>query len=227
MTFNTQHCLNFRTREIEFGCFSEEILSHGADIAGLNEMRGKGPLKGYTDQTARLSELTGMNYYFGKAINVAGTSPYGNAILSKYPIISAETVKIPDPEEKTGNNSYETRCIIKAIIRAEKEYTVLVTHMGLNFDERENAVKTLLSLAPDKKCIIMGDFNCTPDSEEIKPLFEKYRCSDIKDHTFPSDAPNKKIDYIFTSEDIEVINKGTSPNVVSDHLSQWIEIEEN
>lgn len=226
MTFNILHCMNYKTKKISFEDFSREILSINADFVGLNEVRGKGFLKDYTDQAKKLGKLTDMNYYFGKAIDVAGVAPYGNAFLSKYPIISAETIKIPDPKEKTGSQTYESRCIIKAEIAANEKYTVLVTHMGLNKDERENAIKTLIGIAPEKKCIIMGDFNCTPDSEELALLFKKYNCSDTEAFTFPSDNPRIKIDYIFTSPDIEVINKGTSQNIVSDHLPRWIEIKE-
>ena len=226
MTFNILHCMNYASKKIDFKKFAEEISLSGADIVGLNEVRGQGLLAGYTAQAKKLGKLTGMEHYFGKAINVAGVAPYGNGLLSKYPVISRETVKIPDPEVKTGDQMYESRAIIKAVIDAGKKYTVLVTHMGLNTDERENAVKTLLSIAPEKNCIIMGDFNCTPESEELKPLSDSFICSDTEAFTFPSDKPRIKIDYIFTSKDIEVINKGTSCNIVSDHLAQWIEIKE-
>ena len=226
MTFNILHCMDYLSKKIDFGKFAAEITSSGADITGLNEVRGAGLLAGYTAQAKKLGKLTGMNHYFGKAINVAGVAPYGNGLLSKYPIESVETVKIPDPVKKTGDSMYESRAIIKAVINAGKKYTVLVTHMGLNLDERENAVSTLLSLATEERCIIMGDFNCTPESEELKPLFEKYNCSDTDAFTFPSDKPRIKIDYIFTSKDIEVISKGTSSNIVSDHFAQWIEIKE-
>lgn len=226
MTFNIQHCNFYPENKIKFEPFAEEILSVGADIAGLNEVRGKGLIPGYTAQTEKLSSLTGYDGYFGKAIKVGGTSPYGNAILSKFPVISAETVKIPDPETKKGKEMYESRCIIKAVIAALENYTVLVTHMGLNRDERENAVSTLLSIAPEKNCIIMGDFNCLPDAPELRPLFERYVCTDVDDFTFPSDKPDRKIDYIFVSDDIEITDKGTTVNAVSDHLGQWAEIKE-
>ncbi len=227
MSFNIQHCRYFPEEKIRFEPFAEEILSSGADIIGLNEVRGKGFIKGYTDQTKKLSSLTGYYSYFGKAISVKGIAPYGNAILSRFPIISAETVKIPDPVPKTGQEMYESRCIIKAVIKAKEEYTVIVTHMGLNKDERESAVKAILEIAPEEKCIIMGDFNCTPEKEEISPLFGKYICPDVNDFTFPSDNPDKKIDYIFVSKDIITENKGTSEHIVSDHRSIWAQIKEN
>ena len=226
MTFNILHCMDYLTKKIDFKKFADEITASGADIAGLNEVRGRGLLSGYSAQAKKLGALTGMKHYFGKAINVMGVAPYGNGLLSKFPISSAETVKIPDPEQKTGDSMYESRAIIKAVIDAGKKYTVLVTHMGLNPDERENAVKTLLEIAPEESCIIMGDFNCTPDSEELKPLFDKYICPDTGTYTFPSDAPRIKIDYIFVSRDIEITDKGTTTNIVSDHLAQWIEIKE-
>ncbi len=226
MTFNIQHCNYFPEGRIDFLPFRDAVLSSDAHIIGLNEVRGKGLIKGYTDQIKKLSSLTGYKGYFGKAISVKGLAPYGNGLLTKLPLISAETVKIPDPKEKTGTESYETRCIIKAVIGENEKYTVLITHFGLNGDERENAVKALLSLAKNERCIIMGDFNCTPDNKVLAPLFERFNCSDTEDFTFPSDKPVKKIDYIFTSPDIEVINKGTVTDVVSDHLAQWIEIKE-
>ena len=42
MSFNTQHCMNYITRQIEFDTFANAIRSQNADIIGLNEMRGKG-----------------------------------------------------------------------------------------------------------------------------------------------------------------------------------------
>ena len=219
--------MNYRTKKICFEDFAEEILSYNADFVGLNEVRGKGFIKDYTAQAQKLGALTGMSHYFGKAINVIGVAPYGNAFLSKYPVISAETIKIPDPSPKKGSEMYESRAAIKAVIDAREKYTFIVTHMGLNLDERENAVKTILSVAPEERCIIMGDFNCTPESAELKPFFEKYSCSDTETLTFPSDNPRIKIDYIFTSKDIEIIDRGTTTDVVSDHLGQWIEIKEN
>ncbi len=223
VTFNILHCMNYRTKRIDFEGFANEIKGFDADIIGLNEVRGSGPVKDYTDQLKKLSELTALNYYFGKAILVGGTSPYGNGILAKASVNNAVTLPIPDPAVRTGTEGYETRCIIKAEIN---DYTVIVTHMGLNRDERENAVREILKASPDRRCIIMGDFNCTPDSPELQPLTEKYCCADKNTLTFPSDKPRIKIDYILTSPDIRIKSFGTSAASVSDHLAHFIEIED-
>ena len=116
MSFNTQHCESYTEKKIDFEMMAKAITDCGADIIGLNEMRGAGEIEGYTDQLGELSKLTGIgNAYFAKAIDVGGKrAPYGNALLSKYPIESAETIMVPDPEPKTGNlRHYETRCLLK------------------------------------------------------------------------------------------------------------------
>lgn len=57
-----------------------------------------------------------LYYYFAEAIRFDGVNPYGNAMISRYPIKSAETILIPDPEYKKYHGYYETRCLLKATI---------------------------------------------------------------------------------------------------------------
>lgn len=230
MSFNTQHCLNYITRKIDFPRMAEVIRESGADIIGLNEMRGAGEHPEYTAQTETLAEKLGFNYYFAKAIDVNGNNPYGNGLLSRYPIISAETVKIPDPEPRRYNGYYESRCVLKARIDTPAgEMTVLVTHFGLNPDEAENAVSTVLMNAERERCVLMGDFNLTPESPILKPiraeLFDTAELFGGELLSFPSDKPDRKIDYVFTSRDIKVITADIPAVVASDHRPHTAEIE--
>lgn len=222
MTFNIQHCLDYKRRKIDFDLFAAKIKEYGADFCGLNEVRNKGFIVGYTNQTEKLSEKTGLYGYFGEAIRVKGLAPYGNAVLSKTPLKEIETIKIPDPEIKNEKEYYESRCVIKAVLEEKgKEIMFLVTHMGLAKGERINAVKTICEIADntDLPIVLMGDFNAEPDEETLKPLYERFtdslKGSDVR--TFPSDSPEVKIDYIFyrgvECENTKVINE-----VVSDHL---------
>ena len=220
MSFNTQHCLNYIERKIDFETMAKAILDCDADIVGLNEMRGEGAHHEYTAQTEKLSELTGMPYfYFAPAIQIPNKGPYGNAFLSKIPIVKAETVMIPDPDPKTYAASYETRCILK--VELEGGVTVLVTHFGLNPDEQVNAVATVLEQITAEKCILMGDFNARPDAAVLDPI--RQRMKDASDQfdapklSYPSDEPTRKIDYIFVSSDVEVVEADIPAVVASDH----------
>ena len=91
MTFNIQHCASYlENGKIDFSLFAETIRKSGADIVGLNEIRGKGEASDYEAQTEILASLSGMPYsYFARAIMVRGQNPYGNALLSKYAILEA------------------------------------------------------------------------------------------------------------------------------------------
>ena len=230
MTFNTQHCCGYVNDKIDFELMAGVIRDSGADIVGLNEMRGAGELDGYTDQVPTLSALTGIeNYYFAKAIDVGGkNAPYGNGLLSKYPIESAETVMIPDPTERLPDGKwYETRCVLKA--RLSSGITVLVTHFGLNPDEQENAVKTVMENLEGERCVLMGDFNVTPDSKLLDPIREKMvdtaSVFDCEKFSFPSDTPRKKIDYIFVTPDVEIVCADIPAAVASDHRPHTAEIK--
>lgn len=233
MSFNTQHCLNYITREIDFDAFAEEIRRRGADIIGLNEMRGEGPHPDYQAQAKILGEKLGYYYYFAEATHLEGENPYGNALLSRYPILSAKTVLIPDPQPPAYDGYYETRCVLKAKIDVCGGLNVCISHFGLNPDEHANAVETVLKQVSDTKCVLMGDFNLTPEQPLLEPIREKMYdtaqlfTEDLR--SWPSDEPRLKIDYIFTSHDIQVLSADIPADVVSDHRPYLavIEVTEN
>ena len=163
MSFNTQHCANFITRKIDFDAVADAIRSCGADIVGLQEIRDTGiNLLEFRPQARILGEKLGFYHYFGEAIKFAGNNPYGKAILSRFPIVSAETVPIPAPKE----------------LRPFREKL---------FDTADKFPEPLLS--------------------------------------FPSDKPERKIDYLFTSRDIKVLEADIPALVVSDHRPHTATIE--
>ena len=230
MTFNIQHCLNYLGRDIDFPLFSDAIAKSGADIVGLNEVRGKGETAAYEEQTDILADGAGYKYrFFAPAIRFRGTEPYGNAILSKYPIISAQVVMIPDPAVKRYPGYYETRCVCKTVIDAGATLTVLSVHFGLNPDEHRNARDTVLKEIEDTRCVLMGDFNVKPSSRILSPIRKAMNdAADAFDgvkYSFPSDRPDRKIDYIFTSRDIKILSADIPPLVVSDHRPHTADIE--
>ena len=229
MIFNTQHCLNYLEQKIDFPIMAKAIDACAPDIVGLNEMRGEGPDREFDAQVDILAKLCKMPYhYFAKAIDVKNCGPYGNGFLSGLPVESFETIPVPDPEARLpGGKWYETRCLLKA--RLQNGVTVLVIHFGLNPDEQENAVKTVLEHITDQKCILMGDFNCRPDNAVLAPIrahmkdtAEAFSAPHL---SFPSTNPDRKIDYIFVSRDARVLSADIPAIVASDHRPHTAEIE--
>lgn len=220
MSFNTQHCMNYIEGRIDYGIMADAICSCGADIVGLNEMRGAGPDPEYEDQVPVLAELTGLEHWaFAEAIRVGGENPYGNGLLSRWPIESWNVIPVPDPEERYFGQYYEARCLLQA--RLSNGLTVMVIHFGLNPDEQENAVRTVMAHLPTERCILMGDFNVDPEDPVLLPIRKRMR--DAADAfaglrmSWPSDSPERKIDYIFVTPDITVTEADIPDIVASDH----------
>lgn len=236
MTFNVQHMRNYNHKDrddIDFEFFGNYIRSKEPDIIGLNEVRSAGESVYYADQVNLVGDIAGMNKrFFAEAIKVGGNNPYGNGMFSKYNF-EAKVIPIPDPEVREPEGMYfESRCVLKASFDFEgKKLTVLATHFGLNPSEAKNAVSAVCEIADslDTPLILMGDFNLTPDSpllESIRMRFfdtEKLIPGD-NHYTYPSDAPNCKIDYIFT-RGVDVIEADINRDVVSDHYSIWATID--
>lgn len=222
MTYNTQHCLNYKTRKIDYQMVADTIRKCGADIIGLQEIRNKSETEGYDAQAKIIAHKLGFYYYFAEAIRFGGKNPYGNALLSRYPIISAETIVIPDPKFKIYPGYYETRCVLKAKIDVNGTIlNVLVTHLGLNPNERRKGVRTIISNLEKKDCVLMGDFNMKPYNKKLRPIKERLYDTAEKFSSpklsFPSDHPKMKIDYIFASRDLKVLSADIPSIVSSDH----------
>lgn len=227
MSFNTQHCKSYLQDEINFPLMADAIRTVEPDVVGLNEMYDKGERAEFTAQVAELARLAGYpHHFFAKAIDFKGNNPYGNGFLSRIKIINAEIVPIPDPEVRTGTKLYETRCLFKAEL--ENGVTVLVTHFGLNPDEQQNAVDTVLAHLKSEKCILMGDFNVTPDNPLLAPIYARMKdTAEVFTEpklSWPSNVPVKKIDYIFVSPDAKVIAADIPAIVASDHRPHVAEI---
>ena len=226
MSFNTQHCLNYLTRQGDFERMAEAILECKADIVGLNEMYNLGSpthpelLK----QTEKLAQLTGLSYhYFACALDFYQGIPiqYGNGILSRYPILSAETIPVDEPADRSLCPHYEPRCVLKATIDAGSKITVMTTHFGLAPAEQDCAVNTVMRAMEREKCILMGDFNVLPDNPVLAPIRDQMKdCADLFEAeklSFPSDQPDRKIDYLFLSQDITPLAADIPAIIASDH----------
>lgn len=237
---------------VDLSRHAQVIRDASPDICGINEINDyfhaylaqKGETGTPADQTGYLAEQTGMpGHFFGKAIRFGGRGDYGNSVLSRYPVLEAESVPIPNPEVYDENRYYEDRAIAKVKLDIAGGITVLQVHVGLAVAESQNAVVKLCEIIDntDGPLILMGDFNMCPGNflldrirqrlTEVVPEGEGYV------RTFPSwthDArlpgnlsahPYCKLDYIFVSHHFKPLSCRVEQVRVSDHMPMTAVVE--
>ena len=236
----------------------EVIAAYSPDIVGLNEIDFNHPRSGNIHLAADVAKATGIPYEnrFGRATELGrpgARGSYGNAFLSKHPILLSEALQVPDPEDKSEPTYYETRGIFRNIVLIEgKEIEVLVTHFGLAKTERAETMKMLTKFIKERTrpIIIMGDFNVWGGAvkpeynriDEIKGLYELLTdtftaCPDQEARTFPSrfdlsglaekeinGGKGIRIDYIFVSDEFKVEKADIPQCKASDHYPYYAEL---
>jgi endonuclease/exonuclease/phosphatase family metal-dependent hydrolase len=219
LTFNI-HSANNQEGTVELDQIIEEIKETDAQIIGLQEVERMMPRSGYKDQTKIIADALGYQYYYGSNINILGVQ-YGNAFLSKYPILFADNHQLP-------KELLEPRGFIEASIDVEgTPYHVFVTHFGLNAEERNKQVSFINEYISqrDGNVLLLGDFNSRPDSPEMSGLDSRMADSaavlgseDQYSYSLYNEEPSIRIDRIYVSDNIELKWNEAKPSTVSDHM---------
>ncbi len=242
MTYNIQHGHVHLSDHIDLTKVCDVIREYDPDIVGLNEVRGRGKNADYTAQVETMAAYLGYHCYFGRSICIRGSEPYGNAILSKYPIVEASVIRIPNPVDPSACNRFEPRSLCRAVIEVPVDgepaayegpvvnLAVYSSHFGLSPAEQEHAVSTAITTLREEALpfVLMGDFNMQPDDVLMQPLHRAFQSVDpLLDGklSFPSDNPRIKIDYIYTSRNISVLAADIPQVIASDHCPVWADIE--
>lgn len=169
-----------------------------------------------------------------------GKIEFGNAVFSRFPIISENTVffDIPfDPnykrEDQKGDYTYIPRNMLHAEVKAEETNINIFNIHGIwGFDGRDTKRRlkmgqTIIDNIKDKKNVILaGDFNLSPDTKTVGNI-EKHLVSifgeeltstfNMKHKSDPGYA-KAAVDMIFVSKNIKVMEKACPQVDVSDHL---------
>ncbi|NMB25980.1 MAG: hypothetical protein GX986_10660 [Firmicutes bacterium] len=229
MTYNIHHGRGL-SGELDLGEIAAVIEASGADIIGLQEVdRNYGQRSNYQDQPELLANRLNMQYVYGESLRVRHLRPgrgigyYGNMILSRYPILESQILRLPN---QWGS---EPRTALKTIIEIPSgPIAVWVTHLGLSNVEREAQVGRLLEAIAEEELpsIVLGDFNAVAETPEIRALANQFQ--DVgrvlafdNMGTFYGDplAPMPRIDYIWATHGLQPASYKVIPSRASDHLA--------
>ena len=148
---------------------------------------------------------------------------WGNAILSRYPILSSDTRPLPP----------QSLLIRRGTVQAEIDIgggrlSLINTHFahrGSNAPARlEQAGALVGSWLGAPRTVITGDFNAAPDSEAMAVLIESGLVNVAGEAcrqpvlTSPAAAPSRQIDYIWVTADLGFRDCVVPSQAASDHL---------
>lgn len=231
MSYNIHHAEGI-DGELNLKRIARIIKDADTDIVGLQEVDNHWSERSdFQDQAKELARHLGMYYTYAANLDLEPTEEgghrrqYGTAVLSKYPITDFKNY----PLTKIGNT--EQRGLLETTINVKgTSLHFYNTHLALTSAEREVQIKEMIEIAEQKKGnkVLMGDLNATPESTEMKPMYDAYADAFAKTpeaYTYPAENPSKRIDYIFTSEDIEIEDTEVISTPASDHLPLTAEIE--
>jgi endonuclease/exonuclease/phosphatase family metal-dependent hydrolase len=151
--------------------------------------------------------------------------------MTRFPIIECRAVPVPDAPPDDRGRFFEPRVHIDAVLDADgNKIRVLTSHYGLTHPEQKCAVAETLRLSQsDMPVVFMGDLNAEPDDLVLSPLFR--RLCDTADGvgraetlTFRSDAPDRRIDYIFVTRDFKTLRMYVPSVIASDHRPAVAEV---
>ncbi len=203
--------------------------SLSADVVLLQEVDRATARSGGVDQLAELARITGMHGFFARAMEFDG-GEYGIAVLSRFPLLSAEAVPLTVAGyQDLSERSYEPRTLLHVVIDAPGgPIHLLNTHLdhhgGPVFRGPQIAriIEHLSARMPeDAPTILAGDLNAEPTAPELVPLLARFSdtwatCGAGPGLTYPADRPVKRIDYILL-RGLTCTASTVPPTEVSDH----------
>lgn len=231
MAYNVHHC-NPPARTdgfIDVPAIARVINDAKPDLVALQEIDVNTERSGKGENQAReLGRLTGMHFFFAKAIDYQG-GEYGVAVLSKFPILDSTAYPLPLPKGTSG----EPRVVAAIKVEVTKGLPVWFasTHLDLKEETRlfqsDLIIKRFTSLK--EPFILGGDFNAVPTSRVIALLDGAFTrsCLDNCLPTSPNINPRRTIDYIMFTQHRRVRALNTEvidETYASDHLPVTAEL---
>lgn len=212
--------------QVDLKRIASVLTALNPDIVLLQEVDCRRPRTGMRHQPAFLAKMLNMHYAYG-AVKHYRPGSYGNAILSRYPIVNYKNHILPPGEG-------DERCCLEAEIGDPLfSFRVFNLHLGLKAAERYRHLQDIILprvTAVSSPVILGGDFNARPESSEIglvkgclQDSFQANSGECI--HTFPADQPRARIDYIFLNNRWELKDCYIIPDTqASDHLPLVCEV---
>jgi len=222
VTYNLHNGFNTKG-QLDLEALAQVIEAQQPDIVALQEVARGGVPHGSVDMLSWLSQRLELPALY----TPAGDDLWGQAVLSRYPIISAETHTLP-PYDLALRRSFG---YFQIDVGQDRPLNLINTHYdprrhdGVTQLAHTQAILEFVTSHEPDRFIITGDLNAVPDNPQIQSYFER-GFVDVVDsaglvpgYTAHSERPSGRIDYILISSDLTASDVVIPPSTASDHLS--------
>jgi endonuclease/exonuclease/phosphatase family metal-dependent hydrolase len=198
------------------------LLESQLDVIALNEVRD-GIFPG-SNISYEIANHLNMGWLFAPTREKDFQSNYGNAFLSKLPVIDYKIQPLiyrMANESSVVENDTHRNMIISTLLVNNIEITIIVTHLDRGPLKERQLEEVLEIFRMHSPAILIGDLNVTPSNSVLRSgmLANEYdnALSDIT-----TQAQNT-IDWILV-RGLTVLDYGTTPAGPSDHPHYWAEL---
>ena len=216
VTRSWSHALPAGRKRGALDAIAEVAAEH--DIVGLNESDPGSLRSGFTNQTHYLAERGGFGYWSHQPNrSVGGVASSANGLLSK--LEPVDVTDHPLPGRIAGRG-----LLLAQFGEGDAGLVVAVAHLSLGAQSR----RSQLDFIADVLAVLMGDFNCPPDSAEMLQLYRRTRLQppECVVATFPSWRPQRAIDHILVTPGLGgCTGHRALAAAASDHLALSIELD--
>ncbi|MCL6479205.1 MAG: endonuclease/exonuclease/phosphatase family protein [Peptococcaceae bacterium] len=224
VTFNICHGRGTDNR-VDLNRTAGVLECAGGELIGLQEVDRFLPRSRFCYQAGYLGRLLGKHWVFGATIKWLPCMQYGNAALSRWPIISWKNRMLPGRGEQRGLLQAE-------IDMGGLKVDFFCTHLGLNRQERLVQASVILDIvsASRKPAILAGDLNDgrrSPVYSLISAVLREATGAGGELNTFPAENPAEQLDFVFVSGHWQSVSARPVFSGASDHLAVVAEIALN
>ncbi len=208
-----KHLLPHRARMTNLSSISQML--GGYDVVGLQEVDAGSLRSAFVDQTEYLAKISGYPHWYRQINRDLGTlAQHSNGLLSRLQPMTVREHKLPGlPGRGVLLGEYQTN--------SGELLAVCVLHLALGARARRRQLDFLLELASQYPfAVLMGDFNTGCSSGALRALVNRagWHGLDCELKTFPSWRPQKNLDHILVTGNIEILNAQVIDYALSDHL---------
>lgn len=194
----------------------------GFDLVGLQESDPGSLRSGFLNQTHYLAEAAGFSYWSHQPNRrLGGIASSANGLLSRREPDEVRDYALPGRVPGRGVLWVRYGSGNQALI-------VLIAHLSLGVKSRAAQFAFLAELLQDARHgVLMGDFNCEPESAEMQQLYRRCHLQPPGERlpSFPSWQPKRAIDHILATDGLRVTRRWALPGMLSDHLAVAAEVE--